>query len=66
MAIHYTTIGPIGATFRTDGRKADAEIVAFGWDDAEPEKVTGYWMLGKSVPGNLAFMLPSQILEMRG
>jgi hypothetical protein len=49
-----------------DGRKAIAQIVAFGWDDAEPEKVTGYWMLGKNVPGGLVFLAPSQILEMMG
>ena len=65
MAINYTTIGPLSATVRTDAGKREAEIVAFGWDDHDPERVTGYWILGKSVPAGLVFVAPSQILEMK-
>ncbi len=60
MAVHYTTIGPIDTVLHL--HEGDAEmrksvrIVAFGWDDAEPETVTGYWVFGQDIkPPGLAF-----------
>jgi hypothetical protein len=49
MAVQYTSIGPINSryTFHNDGGSTvtiQGQIVAFGWDDAEPETVTGFWV----------------------
>ena len=61
MSINYTTIGPITAKLTAEGQKETTEVtvVAFGWNDAEPEKNTGVWVLGKA-PG-LAFLPANEI-----
>ena len=65
MAVHYTSIGPINAVLHIEGGTTSARIVAFGWDDEEPETVTGYWMFGSAIHSGLIFVPASAILEIR-
>jgi len=56
MAVNYTTIGPIDTTLHVEGEQVQAQIVAFGWDDANPTQVTGYWLFGPEVNNGMAFI----------
>ena len=69
MPINYTTIGPINAKMTAKPREGEVKppegevtVVAFGWNDAEPEQITGVWALGAPPkPPGLAFIPRSQI-----
>jgi hypothetical protein len=63
MAMHHTTIGPINAKLTVTNVdesgttiEAQAQIVAFGWDDSDPTTPTGYWYFGKDLVNGLAFI----------
>lgn len=63
MPTNYTTIGPITAKIAAEGleQPEDVTVVAFGWTNAEPEQITGVWVLGAAGAPGLAFFPGSQI-----
>ena len=69
MTINYTTIGPIDAKMTAKPREGEGmalerevTVVAFGWNNSEPEQITGVWALGGPAGARgLAFIRRSQI-----
>ena len=60
MAMNYTTVGPVKAMLcAREHQDTEVTVLAFGWNDAEPEKIAGVWALG-AAPG-LTFIPESQI-----
>src|ERR1700722_9044305 len=45
MPINHTAIGPVWARM-ISAEQTEVTVVAFGWDDADPERSTGVWVLG--------------------
>ena len=64
MAFHATGIGPLRADVQLeDASTAHALLVAFRWDDAEPDRIDSYLMkLGSGPPGQLHWVAPEQVL----
>jgi hypothetical protein len=56
MSVHYTSIGPFTTTLHFEGERFEAQIVAFGWEDADPAHATGLWVFGPTVKDGLAFL----------
>jgi hypothetical protein len=64
MAFHTTGIGPLRADVRLeDGSTAHALLVAFRWQDAEPDRIDSYLAkLATGPPGQLRWVTPDQIV----
>jgi hypothetical protein len=57
MAMHVTGIGPLGAHARHDGERVNALIVAFRWNDAQPDRIDAYLVrLAAGAPNELQWL----------
>jgi hypothetical protein len=64
MAYHATGIGPLRADVRLDDTSTvHALLVAFRWQDAEPDRVHGYLAkLAAGPPGQLQWVTAEQVV----
>jgi hypothetical protein len=67
MALHVTGIGPLQAEVRLDGGNVvHAVVVAFRWNDASPDSVSGYLALVRAGhPSELVWIEPDAIQRFR-
>jgi hypothetical protein len=65
MAFHATGIGPLRADVRLeDTRTVHALLVAFRWQDAEPDEIQSYLVkLASGPPGELQWVAPGQVVS---
>ena len=64
MAFHATGIGPLRADVRLeDTSTVHALLVAFRWQDAEPDQIHSYLAkLASGPPGQLQWVAPEQVV----
>ena len=64
MALHATGIGPLRADVRLeDTSTVHALLVAFPWQDAEPNRIDSYLVkLASGPPGQLQWVAPEQVV----
>jgi len=64
MAFHATGIGPLRADLQLDDASTvHALLVAFRWQDAEPDRIHSYLAkLASGHPGQLQWVAPEQVV----
>jgi hypothetical protein len=65
MAFHATGIGPLRADVRLEETNTvHALLVAFRWQDAEPDQIHSYLAkLASGPPGQLHWVAPEQVVS---
>ena len=63
-SVRYAAIGPIDAELTTTGsvRGEAVTVVAFGWRDAEPQRMAGVWVFGAD---GLMFVAAEQVKSLK-